>query len=256
MKITLIPSDTTGAGVAINQYSTCFLINDHVAIDAGALGFYRGPAEQAKIRHLFLSHTHMDHLASLPIFLENIIGSGQPPVNVHASAEVQYCLRNDIFNDRVWANFIELTDNGRPFLKLQSIAHGQTVAVEGLRITPVTVNHAVPTLGFVIEDDKAAVIIAGDTGPTEEIWRRANQTPNLRAIYLEAAFTDANAALADLTKHLTPASFAREVKKVKVPVKFFAVHIKARFREAVIKELQALKLPNVEIAKFGTAYEF
>ena len=256
MKITLIPSDFTGPGAAPQQYSTCFLVNDCIAIDAGALGFYRSPAEQATVRHLFLSHTHIDHLASLPIFLENIAGLGQAPVNIYASAEVEYCLRNDLFNDRLWANFIDLTHDGGHFLTLHPIASGQAVEVEGLRITPVAVDHAVPTLGFLLEDKAAAVIITSDTGATEEIWRRANQTTNLKAIYLEAAFPNAHEQLAQLTGHLTPAGFIREMQKVKRPATWYAVHVKARFREEVTRELLAAGLPNVEIAKFGVPIEF
>lgn len=256
MKITLLPSACSARGVNPHQYATTYLINDRIAIDAGAIGFHDGPAEQAAIRHVFLSHTHMDHVASLPIFLENIIGLSDAPVTLYGSTDVEQCLRQDLFNGRVWANFLELTHEGKPFALLRTIAGGQSVEVEGVRITPIAVNHAVPTLGFIVEDARAAVVIPSDTGPTEEIWKRAAQTPNLKAVFLEATFPDKDAALAELTKHLTPAGFVREMQKLPMSVPFYAVHIKARFRDQVIRELQAHRLANVEIAKFGTTYEF
>src|SRR5205823_12507757 len=69
MKVMLVPSALTAGP---RQYLTAFLVGDSVAIDAGSLGFYGSPAEQARIRHVFLTHTHLDHIASLPIFLENV----------------------------------------------------------------------------------------------------------------------------------------------------------------------------------------
>lgn len=256
MKITLLPSAVGSVGENAHQYATSFVINDRVAIDAGAIGFWQTPTEQAGVRHLFLSHTHMDHLASLPIFLENIAGLSDAPVVVHASAEVQECLRLDVFNGRVWANFLELTHDDKPFVLLQTIRSGEVVEVEGLRITPIAVNHVVPTLGFIIEDPTAAVVIPSDTGPTGEIWARAQATPNLKAVFLEATFPNAFESLAELTKHLTPAGFVHEMQKLARPVKYYAVHLKARYRDQVAQELLAHRLANVEIAKFGTAYEF
>jgi ribonuclease BN (tRNA processing enzyme) len=255
VKLTLVPPDCTGPGAEAQQFSTSFLVNDSVAIDAGALGFYRTPADQAKVRHVFLSHTHMDHLASLPVFLENIIDT-DAPVNLYASVEVQYALRNDVFNDRLWPNFIDMIIEGSRLLTLHTIADSEPLEVDGLRITPIAVNHTVPTLGFLLEDKNAAVIIASDTGPTEKIWRVANQTPNLKAIYLEATFPNAYESLADLTLHLTPAGFLREIRKVTRPVKWYAVHVKARFRQEVTRELLAAGLPNVELAKFGVSTDF
>lgn len=252
MKITLLPSAVDDA----SQYSTSYLINDHLAIDAGAIGFYRGPTEQAAIRHIFLSHTHLDHLASLPIFLENIADLSETPVTLHASVEVQQCLRSDLFNGRLWANFLELTHDNKPFVILHTIASGQSVHVEGLHITPIQVNHVVPTLGFIIEDATAAVVISSDTGPTEEIWQHAKRTPNLKGVFLEATFPDYMHHLANITLHLTPAQFVQEMQKLPFRVPFYAVHLKAHFREKVTEELLAHQLPNLEIAKFGTVYEF
>ena len=256
MKITLIPSASGVRSVESTQYSTSFLINDRVAIDAGSLGFHRQPSEQAAVRHVFLSHSHIDHLASLPIFLENIAGLAETPVTVHASQTVQQCLRLDVFNSRLWPNFLELTLDGKPLVVLNTIEDGQTVAVEGLRITAVAVHHTVPTLGFIIEDDAAAVVISADTGPTEAIWQRAKKLPNFKAVFLEATFPNAMKELADISKHLTPADFVREMKKFDRPVPFYAIHLKAHFRDQVAEELLASGQPGIMIAKSGSVYEF
>jgi ribonuclease BN (tRNA processing enzyme) len=252
VKITLLPSATLGE----SQYSTSYLINDHVAIDAGCLGFWKSPADQAAVRYLFLTHSHLDHIASLPIFLENIIGLSDAPVVIHAGREVLECLRLDLFNGRVWANFLEITHEGKPFAVVEEIRSGQAVNVEGMRITPVAVNHAVPTQGFILEDATSAVVITSDTGPTEEIWQRAEQTPNLKAVFLEVTFPDSMSDLAELTRHLTPAGFVREMQKLTTPAKFFGVHLKAQYRDQVAQELLAHRLGNVEIATFGTPYVF
>jgi ribonuclease BN (tRNA processing enzyme) len=252
VKITLIPSAHPGP----HQYLTSYLVNDAVAIDAGSLGFYKSPQDQAAVRHLFLSHSHMDHLASLPIFLDNVAGMSPTPVTVHASDSVQECLRLDFFNGRVWPNFLELTHAGIPFVKLATIQSGQRVEVEGMRITPVAVNHAVPTLGFIIEHDAAAVVIASDTAPTEEIWAVAARTPNLKAVFLEATFPSAFSDLAKVSKHLTSAQFASEMQKLPRAATFYAVHFRARVYDQVAKELLAHGLPNLEIAEFGKTYEF
>src|SRR5262249_52801178 len=109
---------------------------------------------------------------------------------------------------------------------------------------------------FIVEDGTAAVVFPSDTGPTEEIWDVANRTPHLQGVFLEAAFPNALARLADVSKHLTPALFAREVAKLKAEVPFFAVHLNARSRRQVSKELMALKLPLVEVAVPGKIYHF
>lgn len=256
MQITLLPSSLGTAPDTSLAYLTTLLVNDAVAIDAGSLGFHGTPAEQARVRHVFLSHTHIDHIASLPIFLENAYAGGADPVTIHGSAEVLACLQSDLFNGRVWADFIELSRTQAPFLKLAPLKAGRPVEVAGLRLTPVPVHHAVPTFGFVIEDAAAAVVFTSDTGPTQEIWDRANALPSLKGVFLEATFPDAQAALAELTRHLTPATFAREVAKLRRPVPVIATHIKARYRAEVVRELEALGLPQFQIGRPGVPYVF
>jgi ribonuclease BN (tRNA processing enzyme) len=256
VKITLLPSAVSADAGSQLQYLTTYLVNDTIAIDAGALGFFMSPREQAAIRHVFLSHTHVDHVASLPIFLENVAGAHPTPVTVYASDAVQQSLRLDLFNGRVWPNFLELTHERGRFANLATIRSGVSVDVDGLRITPIDVDHVVPTLGFILEDDVSAVVISSDTAPTDAIWEAANRTANPKAVFLEATFPVEEAALAELTKHLTTAQFVEEMRKLHQPATFFAMHIRARLHHQVTQELLAYKLPNLQVAQFGKVYEF
>jgi cAMP phosphodiesterase len=239
-----------------NQFLTSFLVNDTLAIDAGSLGFFGHPTEQARIKHLLITHSHIDHIASVPIFVENAYEGKKDCVTIHGSQVVLDCLQRDMFNNRVWPDFIALSMPEAPFLKLQPLEAGQTVELEGLRITAVAVNHVVPTTGFILEEPGAAVVIVSDTGPTEDIWKAANATPNLKAVFLEACFPNAMTGLAVVSKHLTPAMLGQEVQKLTPPARIIAVHIKARFRQQVVQELHNLALPNLEIGGMGQTYWF
>jgi ribonuclease BN (tRNA processing enzyme) len=256
VRVTLLPSTVAEPGQPSRQFLTSYLLNETVALDAGSLGLHRTPHEQARVRHVLVTHTHLDHLASLPMLLDNVYQGDGDCVTVYGSDAVLDCLRRDVFNDRLWPDFIRLSAERPPFLRLERLEPGRPVDLDGLRITPVPVDHVVPTLGFIVEDGSAAVVFPSDTGPTEEIWRRANAAANLRAVFLEATFPQAMAELAGVARHLTPALFAAEVRKVRRPARFIAVHISPRFYAQVVDELRALGLPDLEIGEPGKAYDF
>jgi ribonuclease BN (tRNA processing enzyme) len=254
VRIALLPSATSAESEV--QFLTSYLINDTLALDAGSIGLYKTPRDQARIKHVLISHTHMDHIASLPIFLENVFNRGPECVTIHGSETVLETLQRDLFNDRLWPDFVALAPHGIRFLKMNTLRPGEPIELEGLKITPVPVNHVVPTLGFVIEDGNATVVIPSDTGPTEVIWQLANRASNLKAVFLEACFPNSMTALAEGAKHLTATMFAREVKKIERPVPLLAMHIKPVFRAQIVQELQALGLANLSIARIGFDYEF
>jgi ribonuclease BN (tRNA processing enzyme) len=257
VKIMLVPSSVSEHGEGQLQYLTSYLINDTVAVDAGSLGLAATPAEQTRVQHVLISHTHIDHIGTLPIFVENTYESGTPDsVTIYGSAAVLESLRKDIFNDRVWPDFVSMSTPEDPFLKLEELEADKTIDLDGLRITPIPVNHVVPTFGFLIQDKQTTILIVSDTGPTDLIWERANAARNLKAVFLEASFPNSMAWLADVSKHLTPALFAAEVRKLKKQMAVIAVHIKARNRDEVVKELEELEIPGVEIGRFGKAYTF
>jgi ribonuclease BN (tRNA processing enzyme) len=256
VKVTIVPSSVLADQLGCDQFLITYLINDTVAIDAGCLGFIGSVERQSKVRHVLISHTHMDHVASLPIFVENCFDGRQDCVTVLASKLVLDGLQSDIFNGRLWPDFIGMSSPKTPFMKVETIESGRAIQIDNLTITPVAVDHLVPTLGFVLDDGDSTVVIASDTGPTEELWRIARARPNLKAIFLEAAFPNKMQALADISKHLTPAGFGVEAAKVGPGVTMIAVHIKARYRDEILSELDALKLDDLVIGEFGHSYSF
>ncbi len=255
MKVVLVPS-AINAGRAYH-YLSSYVIDGVIAVDAGALGLYGPLAEQAKIHHVFLTHTHIDHLATLPIFLENVYGALPEGVCVHGSASVLDCLQRDLFNDRIWPDFIRISSQRTPpYLRTSLLEDGQTVEVEGLRVTPVAVTHVVPTFAFIIEGPTAATAIVTDTAATEAVWERCRRTPNLKTIFLEASFPNSSAFLAGLAKHLTADQFAEETRKIAAGTPVIAMHLKARWHDETAAQVLGHGLPNVHIAEPGKVYEF
>ena len=118
------------------------------------------------------------------------------------------------------------------------------------------VHHTVPTLGFVVEEPNAAIVITSDTGPTDAIWELANRTPNMRAAFVEVAFPNAMAQLAALSQHHTPATFHADVRKLQGALRVLAMHLKARFWPQIEHELKQLSLPNLAVAQPGQTYYF
>jgi ribonuclease BN (tRNA processing enzyme) len=256
VKIELLPSSVSHGEGGRGYFLSSYVIDDVVAIDAGGLGLIGDLSAQFAIQDIFLTHSHMDHLASLPIFLETVFQSSQRSVTLHAGESTLETLRRDLFNDRLWPDFIGMSEQGTPFVKVEVLHAGRTVEVEGLRLTPIAVDHVIPTLGFLVEAPGVTVAIPSDTGPTENFWLAAAAAANLKAVFLEASFPDAMTDLAIVSKHLTPAMFAAEARKIGRRVPFIAVHIKPRFYDQVVAELNRLERTNVRIGKPGTIYMF
>jgi ribonuclease BN (tRNA processing enzyme) len=250
MRVSLVASAPPGRP----QLFTSYLLDGAVAIDAGCLDRAGDLDALAAIKHIFLSHAHLDHVAALPPLLDAVYdGSGDCPT-VYGHPHTLDCLRRDVFNDRLYPDFVRLSAERPPFLKLRELTPGERVNVAGLRITPVEVSHVIPALGYVVEEDYSAAVFPGDTAPTDEIWNVARRCANLRAVFLECTFPGPMEWLAELAQHLTPARYAGEMAKLGRPVRYITVHVHARHRDAVAAELEALGLPGVEIGEPGVTY--
>ncbi|MCI0485156.1 MAG: 3',5'-cyclic-nucleotide phosphodiesterase [Blastocatellia bacterium] len=256
MRIRLLPSQAGRESQL--QALTSFLINDRVSVDGGSIGFALSPEEMGQVRHVVVTHTHSDHHASLPIFVAEAFTALDSPIIIYGLPEVVSALREFIFNDHIWPNFEKIPLlNGKPStIEFQTLEPRRTIEIAGLRVTPIPVNHLVPTVGLMVQDDGASVIFTSDTYVTDEIWEVGRETEQLKAVFVDISFPNELAKLAADSKHLTPELLVGELEKLNREVEVYAVHIKPTNRDQVIRELNLLGNPLVSVAEIGRVYEW
>ena len=256
MRVKLLPS-RAGSDSQL-QALTSFVINDRVAIDGGSIGFALAPEQMIRVRDIVVTHAHSDHTASLPIFIAEVYPELDGPVTIHALPEVVSALREFVFNDHIWPNFekIALANGSDPAIEFRTLAPRVSSEICGLQVTPIPVNHVVPTVGLIVSDGAASVIFTSDTYVTDEIWRRARAVDGLKAVFVDVSYPNEMEELAAASKHLTPKSLADDLKKFDRDVEVFAVHIKPSYRERVVRQLAQLDGQRVGVAEIGCVYEW
>ena len=233
------------------------MIDDRVSIDAGSIGIALSEAQQRSVRDVIVTHPHMDHIASLPIFVDDLFGELLEPVRIHATGEVIDLLKADVFNDTVYPKFDLLKNAHGHVMEYVPFEVGQEFKVAHLRCTAIPVNHIVPTIGLLVSDGTTTVAFSSDTAETEDFWQVVNQARKLHALFIEASFPDSMEGLAKASKHLTPATLRNELTKLNHSgMDILAVHLKPAYREKVIAELNALNIDKLQVMEPGRTYEW
>lgn len=258
MKFQLLPSTFDNNGCSSpRQHLTSFVVDDRVAVDAGSLGFAVNDCQRKQIRDVVLTHAHLDHIAGLPLFIDDLFSELDAPVRIHASESVIEILERDVFNWSVYPRFSELSNANGAVMEYHPLSPSVDSQIAHLTIRPLEVNHNVPSTGFVISDDRATVVMTGDTAEMAGFWEIVNAIDGLKAILVECAFPDELEELANSSFHMTPSRLKRELEKfshLSCPV--YAINLKPRYRERTIAQLENLKIDRLEIFKVGAAYEF
>ncbi|MDT7809801.1 MAG: hypothetical protein QOJ70_3614 [Acidobacteriota bacterium] len=258
MKIKLLPSTIDDDGHASpEQRLSCFIVDGRVAIDAGSIAVGLTEAERGAVRDVIVTHPHMDHIATLPIFVDDLFGFLEEPIRVHATEEVCRIVERDVFNGMVYPPFQNF-DNGRtPVMQFVPFREGEEFRVAHLRIKAVAVSHIVPTVGLVISDGERTVAFSSDTSATEEFWHVVNREPHVDALLIEASFPNSLSKLAEVSGHLTPEGVGRELEKLTHrDLDILAMHLKPSFRRQLIEELEALGVPRLSAMEPGREYEW
>jgi ribonuclease BN (tRNA processing enzyme) len=107
-------------------------------------------------------------------------------------------------------------------------------------------------VGYILAQEQHAVVFSGDTGDTDQLWEAAAGLPQLRAVFIETSFPDDMLDLARVSKHLTPALMAKQLKKLGRPnIPVYVYHMKPRFRSRIGEELHRLGIPRLSILEEG-----
>lgn len=258
MKFQLLPSTFEENGTASpRQHLSCFVVDDTVAIDAGSLAMAATAVQKKQIRDVVLTHAHLDHIAGLPLFIDDLFAALDVPICVHAAAKVIETLERDIFNWEIYPRFSELKNANGAVMKYQEFGLAKEFSVKHLRLKAVSVNHRVATAGFIVSDGKTKFALSGDTAEMSEFWEAVNAEANLSTLLIECAFPDELAELAHISHHLTPKTLRRELEKfTRSECAIYVINIKPMYRDEVVRQIGELKIENLQILEVGQVYEW
>lgn len=239
------------------QHLTTMVLDDVVSFDAGTLAMACTDEQRVAIRDIVITHAHLDHIAGLPLFIDDLFPILIEPIRIHASENVISLLEEHIFNWSIYPRFSELRNENGPVMEYVPFQAGQEFAVRHLRVLPVEVNHKVPSCGFVVSDGRTTVAMTGDTAETGSFWNYVNGLETVDALLIECAFPDGLAELAGISYHLTPSAMSRELGKLqRTDCEIFAVNLKPSYRDEIVSQIGALERGRINILEVGRVYEW
>ena len=217
--------------------TTALLVDDDVLIDAGTGVGDLSLEALLKIDHIFVTHTHIDHIGFIPLLLDTVMGLRDKPVTVHATHEVIDILKQHIFNWLVWPDFSKIPHPESPFLIYNEIKLGELVQINHKTITALPASHVVPAVGYQINSGKHSLVFTGDTDGGADFWQAVNTIENLKYLIIETAFSNAEAELARLSKHLCPSTLAQALLHLQSTPQVFITHLKPGEDEKIMQEI-------------------
>src|SRR6185437_7083601 len=124
MRVTIL--GCTG-GIAASLRTTCLMLDDDILVDAGTGAGDLTVSQMLRINTVFLTHSHLDHTALLPMLADVVGPRRDTPLTVYALPETIAILKQDMFNFRLWPDYTALPSPDKPYVVFQSIAVGQMV---------------------------------------------------------------------------------------------------------------------------------
>ncbi|SFQ05673.1 Beta-lactamase superfamily domain-containing protein [Nitrosomonas cryotolerans] len=230
-------------GIGGRSRTTALLLDSDILIDAGTGVGDLSIAELASIDHVFVSHSHLDHVAFIPFLVDTVGSMRDQPLTVYATQPTLAILQTHLFNEAIWPDFTQIPDSEAPYLRYATIAVGETVDLGGRKITPLPANHIVPAVGFQLDSGQASLVFTGDTTSHDALWGAVNQIENLRYLIIESAFSNQNKTVAIQSRHLCPDLLMAELEKLQRPAEIYITHLKQGDAALIMREIAACAGP-------------
>ncbi|MDP2827931.1 MAG: 3',5'-cyclic-nucleotide phosphodiesterase [Sulfuricellaceae bacterium] len=226
-------------GIVAGQHTTSMLLDDDILIDAGTGVGTLTLEQMTAIDHVFLSHSHLDHSGFIPFLLDSVAARRTHPLTVFALPETIQILKDHMFNWKLWPDFSQIPSPASPWLRYQPILLGETVELNGRKITALPARHVVPTIGYLLDSGSASLAFSADTIDCAEFWDALNRVENLKTLIIETSFTNAENGIAYASKHYYPSLLAEQLQKLSKPVEVYITHLEPGEQDAIMSEIHA-----------------
>jgi len=233
--------------------TSSFILDERLAIDAGALTSGLEIPEQLKLEACLVSHAHLDHIRDLATLADNRCQAGCPPLLVAGTRETIRVLKKHFFNNELWPDFSVIPTPQFPTIRFVELEPEKPMQIAGCSVRAVLVAHTIESAALLVETKTGTIAYSGDTGPTERLWEVLNKEPNLRGLLMEVSFPNREQRLATVSGHHTPQTLRADLLKLGSPqdLPTLLYHIKPVFQAEVEKECARLEGVNLEVLKLG-----
>ncbi len=220
-----------------NLRTTSLLIDDDILVDAGTGVGDLSIAELKRIDHVFVTNSHLDHIACLPLMVDTVGELRDRPLTVWSTAPTIEVLRRHIFNWSIWPDFTEIPSVERPFMCFRELRVGDEIDMRGRAVRVLPAQHTVPAVGYALRGDGGTLAFSGDTTVCDDFWAAVNALPDLRYLIIETAFPDRDKQLAVMSRHLCPTMLSDELDKLRHPAEIYITHLKPSQMVMTMREI-------------------
>jgi len=237
-------------GIGQHLRTTCFQIDDDILIDAGT-GLGDMPLNQMSgIRHVFITHSHLDHIAGIPLFADSMFGVNSEPVVIHAQEKTIKALKAHIFNWVIWPDFSELPTRENPVLRFEIMNPGEVIKIRNREIHMIPVNHTVPGVGYFVSSPRGNAAFSGDTTTNDTLWDMLNQQDSLNLLFVEAAFANSEMEISKISKHYCPSLLGEDIIKLKHAPEIWLTHFKPGEEDLIFEQCQNA-MPHLSVNRLN-----
>jgi 3',5'-cyclic-nucleotide phosphodiesterase len=233
--------------------TSSFVLDDRLAIDAGALTSGMELKAQCALEAVLVSHAHLDHIRDLATIADNRAQNQCKPLIIAGTKETIKLLQKHFFNGKLWPDFTKIPSASKPTIAYLVLKPEQKTKIAGFTVRSILVSHTIECCAFIVEGKDGAIAYSGDTGPTKRLWEVLNEVDNLKAMLMEVSFPNTEQRVATLSGHHTPQTLGPEMKKYKnakeLPTLLY--HIKPVFEGQVERECAKLKGLNLNVLRLG-----
>ena len=191
-----------------------------------------------EVDQVFLTHSHLDHIAMLPMLIDTVGDQRTQPITVYALDETLRILRAHVFNWLIWPDFTAIPDRTNPFMRFQAVKPGDCIDIgRGRSVTVLPASHSVPAVGYSLGCSGGSLAFTGDTTISDTVVEAINKITDLRYLLIETAFPNSFQDLAVAARHLSPMLLHRFLSRLNVSPSIFVTHFKPVFERVTAQEV-------------------
>lgn len=240
-------------GNIIGEYRTSgFLINDNILLDAGTVTEVLDDEQLKKIKHVLISHTHIDHVKGLFPFVDELVMMGNYSFELISTADIIQNISENLFNDVIWPDFTSIPSERKATMKLRDIESDIPSYIGNLTVQPIPVTHTVACVGYIVKENLHGFLYTADTGLTEKFWELAKDESGIEFIIADVSFPNRLEKLAIKSGHMTLSMLIYSLERFGLQnKKIFITHMKPIFLKEILSDLAQISSLKIKPLQQG-----